>query len=191
MTNDYKKLRKSVTLGTTFVFVVSLLPFIASLIRFYLDGCKTDYITSTILCSVVTLVLIVKYVSYYLVFWCTIHQDNASIKKCVVQCTEECLDKLSKDMSKEFHMEFPEDLSKDTKLPLISACVCAVKRMYFISLLIFSIDLAQFGYIWFPNAKDSNVLIISCIIVVIAAFVASIQKDYTLKSLPELTNNKC
>lgn len=108
-----------------------------------------------------------------------------------VQCTEECLDKLSKDMSKEFHMEFPEDLSKDTKLPLISACVCAVKRMYFISLLIFSIDLAQFGYIWFPNAKDSNVLIISCIIVVIAAFVASIQKDYTLKSLPELTNNKC
>lgn len=83
MTNDYKKLRKSVTLGTAFVFVVSLLPFIASLIRFYLDGCKTDYIASTILCSVVTLVLIVKYVSYYLVFWCTIHQDNASIKKCV------------------------------------------------------------------------------------------------------------
>ena len=40
MTNDYKKLRKSVTLGTTFVFVVALLPFIAFLIRFCLNGCK-------------------------------------------------------------------------------------------------------------------------------------------------------
>lgn len=191
MTNDYKKLRKSVTLGTTFVFVVAMLPFIAFLIRFYLDGCKTDYIASTILCSVVTLLLIAKYASYYLIFWCTIHQDNASIKKCVTQCTEKCLDELSKDMSKEFHMEFTKDPHKDSKLPLVSACACAVKKMYFISTLIFSLNLAQFGHIWFPNAKDSNVLIISCIIVVIAVFAANIHRDLTLKHLPKLANIEC
>lgn len=131
MTNDYKKLRKSVTLGTTFVFVVAMLPFIAFLIRFCLDGCKTDYIASTILCSIVTLLLIAKYASYYLIFWCTIHQDNASIKKCVTQCTEKCLDELSKDMSKEFNIEFTKDPHKDSKLPLVSACACAVKKNVF------------------------------------------------------------
>jgi len=135
--------------------------------------------------------LIAKYASYYLIFWCTIHQDNASIKECVTQCTEKCLDELSKDMSKEFHIEFTKDPHKDSKLPLVSACACAVKKMYFISTLIFSLNLAQFGHIWFPNAKDSNVLIISCIIVVIAVFAANIHRDLTLKHLPKLANIEC
>ena len=64
-------------------------------------------------------------------------------------------------------------------------------KMYFISTLIFSLNLAQFGHIWFPNAKDSNVLIISCIIVVIAVFAANIHRDLTLKHLPKLANIEC
>lgn len=188
MMNDYKKLRKSVTLGTTFVFVVATLPFIAFLIHFYFDGCETDYIASIILCSVVTLILIAKYASYYLIFWCAIHQDNASIKECVMQCTEECLDELSKDMSKEFHMEFPKDLPKDSKLPLISACACAVKRMYFISTLIFTINSAQFCYIGFPEAKRYSILLIACFLIFIFVFAANIHRDLTLKHLPGLVN---
>lgn len=150
MTNNSKALRKSATLRTTLTFVVAISPFIVHLIYFCLSTHKIDYIASTILLSVVTLVLVWKYASYYLVFWCILHQNHASIKECVVQSVEECSEELSKECS------------EDIKFPLTSVFIDAVKRMYFISILIFAINLAPLCNIKFPEANDTGVLLVTC-----------------------------